>query len=106
MFVTINENIGENIGASNIMKKHTQSRQYPRAECLDNPFVVGSLTNHQPGGNLTCSGRPFRRISPYLLSDVRDYILHPHGGTPQSRNHLSEHPEVDWFQQGDSHFWR
>ena len=62
--------------------KHTQSRPYPKAEHLGNPFVVGSLTDHQTGGNLTCSGRPFRRISPYLLSDDRDYILPPHGSTP------------------------
>ena len=97
----INENIGENIGASNVIMKHTRSRPYPKAEHLGNPFVVGSLTNHQTGDNLTCSGRPFRRISPYLLSDVRNCILHPHGVTPQSRNHLSEHPEVCWFRQGD-----
>ena len=68
-------------------KVRTWSRPYPRAEHLGNSLVVGSPTDHQTGGNLTCSGRPFRRISPYLLSDVRDYILHPHGVTPQSRNH-------------------
>ena len=58
--------------------KHTWSRPYPKAEHLGNPFVVGSLTDHQTGGNLTCSGRLFRRISPYLLSDIRDYICQGH----------------------------
>ena len=59
-----------------------------------NSLVVGSrLYASRTGGNLTCSGRPFRRISPYLLSDVRDYILRPHGGTPLAR--------LLWWNIGD-----
>ena len=63
----INEKIGEKIGALNVMMKHTQSRPYPKAEHLGNPFVVGSLTDHQTSSNLTCSGRPFRSVRATLL---------------------------------------
>ena len=56
---------------------HTQGRSTRAIPLL---LVVGN-THQRTGGNLSCSGRPFRRISPYLLSDDRDYILRPHGGT-------------------------
>ena len=66
---------------------HTQGRSTQAIPLLS---VVGNA-HQRTGGNLTCSGRPFRRISPYLLSDVSDYILRPHGGTPLASLLLMEH---------------